>query len=207
MHPTGSSHQSVPSAVTDWEALWAPYDEATYQTALGFLEPEDVVVDLGAGDLRFAQRAAQRVRKVFAVERNLEVLRSASCGRAENLFVVCADALAWSFPEDVTVGVLLMRHCRHFKGYVARLRAAGCRRLITNARWGMDVECVSLAPQTPYRQAPPGWYACLCGAVGFKTAAVETLPTEALDTSCSVEDCPVCLSSRMPSSLQAWSRR
>lgn len=205
MKHAGSMHRSL--MPSDWEALWAPYDEATYSAALDFLEPSDVVLDIGAGDLRFAQRAARSVRKVFAIERNLEVLRSASCRNSENLIVVCADALEWSFPEGLTVGVLLMRHCRHFKDYVIRLRAVGCRRLITNARWGMDVECVSLAPQSPFRAAPPGWYACSCGAVGFKTAAPEEILAKALDTSLSVEDCPACLSSRMTSLLHPWSRR
>lgn len=208
MKRTEIIHRSIaPSAGTDWEALWTPYDEATYQAALDFLEPGDVVLDIGAGDLRFAQRAARRVRKVIAIERNLEVLRSASRRNSENLIVVCADALTWSFPEGITVGVLLMRHCRHCKDYFTRLRAVGCQRLITNARWGMDVECVSLAPQPSYWSAPPGWYACSCGAVGFKTAPAEELQAKALDTSISVEDCPACLASRMASSLQPWSRR
>ena len=203
-----SIHRSgVPSADTDWETLWAPYDEATYQAALDFLEPGDVVLDIGAGDLRFAQRAARRVRKVLAIERNLTVLRSACRRNSENLIVVCADALTWSFPEGLTVGVLLMRYCRHFQDYSTRLRAAGCQRLITNARWGMDVECVSLAPQTPFSSAPPGWYACACGAVGFKTAPAEELPAEALASSLSVEDCPACLASRLALSQQPWSRQ
>jgi SAM-dependent methyltransferase len=190
---------------SDWEALWAPYDEATYQAALDHLESSDVVLDIGAGDLRFARRAAQRVRKVFAIERNREVLRSATQEIPENLIVVCADALVWSFPGGITTAVLLMRHCRHFKNYVARLQAVGCRRLITNARWGMDVECVPLARQVPYSAAPPGWYACSCGSVGFKTASAEELSAEGLDAVLSVEDCPACLSSRQASPLQSWS--
>lgn len=61
---------------SDWEALWAPYDEATYLAALGFLRPSDVVLDIGAGDLRFARRAARLVRTVIAVEQNAETLRA-----------------------------------------------------------------------------------------------------------------------------------
>jgi SAM-dependent methyltransferase len=205
---TDSSHHSADSA--DWEAIWAPYDEATYEAALGFLESSDVVLDIGAGDLRFARRAARRVRHVFAIERNQEVLRSVPrtpVETPENLSVICADALAWSYPEGLTTAVLLMRHCRHFQDYVHRLRAAGCQRLVTNARWGMAVECVSLAAQAPYWAAPPGWYACSCGAVGFKTAVPEEIHAEMLATSRSVDDCPVCLSVRMAKSLQPWSRR
>jgi len=194
-------------APSDWEAVWAPYDEATYSTALDYLGSGDVVLDIGAGDLRFARRAARRARKVIAVERNREVLEAGSGQIPENLSVVCADALAWPFPEGITVGVLLMRHCRHYGDYTARLRAAGCRRLVTNARWGMDVECVPLDPQTPYWAAPPGWYACSCGAVGFKAAPPEELLPGALDLSISVEDCPACLAARMASSLHPWSPR
>jgi hypothetical protein len=103
--------------------------------------------------------------------------------------------------------VLLMRHCQHFAEYVSRLRAVGCQRLVTNARWGMAVECVPLTRQIPYWTAPPGWYACSCGAVGFKPAPAEELLPGALDSSLSVEDCPVCLSARAVLSLQPWSRR
>ena len=106
--------------------------------------------------------------------------------------MVCADALVWPYPEGITTAVLLMRHCRHFQDYVLRLRAAGCPRLITNARWGMDVECVSLARQPAYEAVPPGWYACLCGAVGFKAAPPEELQAGTLEGSRSVEDCPAC---------------
>lgn len=196
-----------PLTASDWEARWAPYDQATYDAALAFLEPDDVVLDLGAGDLRFARWAAGRVRRVFAIERNRKLLGSRTPEEPANLIVICADALAWPIPEGITAGVLLMRHCLHYRDFAARLRAAGCRRLITNARWGMDVECVSLAPQTPYWAAPPGWYACSCGAVGFKTAPPQEIFPEALATSLSVEDCPDCLPARRASLLQQWSTR
>ncbi len=197
-----------PTSDLDWEGLWAPYDEGTYTTALDLLKPDDVVLDIGAGDLRFARQAARRVRRVFAIERSREVLSAGASqdGDPENLTVLCADALTLPYPEGITVAVLLMRHCRHFKDYVARLRAAGCRRLITNARWGMDVECLPLDPQPPYWMAPGGWYACACGAVGFKVPP-EGLPADALDSTFSVEDCPACLASRVVPIALAGSRR
>jgi SAM-dependent methyltransferase len=207
MNPNPTSAQSLPprTPVTlanprpvDWEALWAPYDEGTYRTALDLLQPNDVVLDIGAGDLRFARRAALRVRKVIAVERNRSVLMARSAAEEPtNLMVVCGDALALPIPEGITTAVLLMRHCRHFKEHLLRLRAAGCRRLITNARWGMDVECVPLEPQLPYWSAPSGWYACACGTVGFKIPAGGEVPATALDSTVSVEDCPACLAPRV----------
>ena len=177
--------------VTDegWEAAWAPYDTATYRAALNFLRADDVVLDIGAGDLRFARQAAARARRVLAIERRRDLLIGP---RPANLGVICADALSVLFPSSITVGVLLMRHCRHFAGYVARLRAVGCWRLITNARWGMDVECVSLAPQLPVAAAAPGWYACLCGAVGFILGAPEAITSEVLRRTQSLETCPAC---------------
>ena len=90
-----------------WESLWAVYDEATYSAALAFIRPDDVVLDIGAGDLRFARRAAVRARRVIAIERRAELL-AAPC--PSNLTVLCGDARALPFPFGVTVGVLLMRH-------------------------------------------------------------------------------------------------
>src|SRR5512137_989487 len=123
-----------------WEALWAPYDEPTYQLVLDYVRPYDVVLDIGAGDLRLTRRVAAVARRVYAIERDPAVLtrsdRRAACWPA-NLIVICADALATAFPPDVTTALLLMRHCtrEHFAAYRQRLSALPrCRRLITNAR-------------------------------------------------------------------------
>lgn len=176
---------------TDWEVWWAPYDEATYQAALAFIGRGDVVLDIGAGDLRFARRAAARARHVIAVERNPALLTDAPAANPR-LTVVCTDALRTPVPPGVTVAVLLMRHCQHFAEYVGRLRAAGCRRLITNARWGMGVECLSLARQAVFEAAAPGWYACLCGQVGFKPCPPEWITTDTLQRVQALEECPAC---------------
>lgn len=184
-----------PPSDRDWEALWAPYDESVYETALGMLETHDVALDLGAGDLRFTRRAASRVRRIIAVERNPEILRfglETGGPVPENLTTARADAREWSFPKDITVGVLLMRHCRHLREYITRLREVGCRRLITNARWGMDVECIPLTQQPSFAQARNGWYGCLCGAVGFKAVTIEEIDAASLNVLSSVEDCPAC---------------
>ncbi len=177
----------------DWEAAFAPYTEDTYRAALEMIAPDDVALDIGAGDLRFARRAAARARRVIAIERRAELLTGAC---PPNLAVLCGDARTLPFPSGVTVGVLLMRHCRCFRRYAAKLRAVGCQRLITNARWGMDVECVSLAPQPHFDSAEPGWYACLCGAVGFKPGPPEAITLETLQLIQSLETCPACQSGR-----------
>jgi SAM-dependent methyltransferase len=190
------------NAVRDWEAVWAPYDSDTYAAALHFLRPDDVVLDIGAGDLRFARLAASRVERVIAVERNPDLLFGAPMSAdfrrhprvaASNVDVVCADALTVPFPPGITAGVLLMRHCHHFREYAAKLRAVGCRRLVTNARWGMNVEAVRLdTPCVPHCTLRSAWYACECGAVGFAPGPAELLNGESLDNVIEVEQCPKC---------------
>lgn len=158
--------------LTDWEGWFSPYDDEIYDEVLKNVAEDDVVLDIGAGDLRLALRLAERARRVYAVEVNPKVLGSAleaiGWDLPRNLVVICANALDVPFPDDVTVAVLLMRHCRHFGDYVAKLRAIGCRRLITNARWKARVEVIELAVRgEDFSQVGGGWYACKCGAVGF----------------------------------------
>ena len=185
-------HLTVGSAAwssADWEDAWSPYDDGTYDAALRFIRPDDVVLDIGAGDLRFALRAAACARAVIAIERRADLLRRQT---PPNVDILCGDALSLSFTRGVTVAVLLMRHCAHFADYVAKLQAAGIRQLVTNARWGMDVECVSLTPLHAFDDAPPGWYACLCGAVGFKPCWPEQVTATLLALVSQVKDCPAC---------------
>lgn len=180
----------------DWESLWAPYDEATYRFVIERVSARDVVVDIGAGDLRLAQRLAGIAEWVYAIERNPEVFGRAGrlIDQPENLSPVCADALVWPLPRDLTVAVLLMRHCtrEHFAEYVRRLKAVGCKRLITNARWRMGVEMIDLQSARPYNAERMGWYACQCGAVGFTPGDPDRITDELLRDVAEVSDCPVC---------------
>lgn len=238
--------------LSEWEARWAPYDEATYAAVLAAIRPDDVVLDIGAGDLRLARRMAKVARRVIAWEIQPELLKAAVQGTiasrkgadsplpaaavhgtalsrtghdsssrirdpaartddphritgptgagfannfaaSQRLIAVCTDARTEPVPPGVTVAVLLMRHCTHYALYVEKLRAAGCRRLITNARWGMGVEVIDLGPGPPFDSVGAGWYACrLCGATGWAgedpAAATEATLTSVTD----VEGCPVC---------------
>lgn len=179
-----------------WEAMYAPYDQPTYQEVLDLLMTADVVLDIGAGDLRLSRQIAPIVRKVYAVEMNASVLDQASAARDPlpgNLIPICADAWAFRFPADTTVGVMLMRHCIHFRLYFEKLRDAGARRFITNARWRMGVEEVDLrADRLLYASADMGWYACLCGAIGFKAGAAGQWSIEMDQVIHEVADCPHC---------------
>jgi hypothetical protein len=174
-----------------WEAIWAPYDEDTYARALGFIPDDAVVLDIGAGDLRLARRIAGRARLVYAIEQHAELIAGEPL--PPNLIVICGDARELSFPAGIDTAVLLMRHCRHFALYRQKLEAAGCRRLITNARWGMGVECIDLtAPALEYDQLPIGWYACRCGASGFRPGPPEQLTTFLAESVYEVDNCPEC---------------
>ncbi len=189
---------SLTFSAADWEAMFAPYDQSTYLAALELLRPEDVVLDIGAGDLRFSRQMARIANKVYAVEINESVLRqglASSDPLPENLIPIHADTQAFDFPIVTTVGVLLMRHCTHFRLYLERLRMAGARRLITNARWRMSVEEVDLqAERTLFKDLAMGWYACSCGATGFKVgpAGAEKWSIEMDKRIHEVTDCPQC---------------
>jgi hypothetical protein len=181
-----------------WEAMYAPYDQPTYQAVLQLLKPEDIVFDIGAGDLGFSRQIARLVSKVYAVEINDLILQKGFSSRdllPDNLIPMHADARAFDFPTDITVGVLLMRHCTHFRLYSEKLRMAGARRLITNARWhmNMSVEEVNLqVERTSFSEVGMGWYACLCGATGFKVGPVEQWSNDMDRVIHEVADCPQC---------------
>ena len=180
-----------------WEAMHAPYDQPTYQSVLDQLDSSDVILDIGAGDLRLARRMARISRKVYAVEINQAVLDQADAAHDPlpgNLIPLCADARALDFPCDITAGVLMMRHCTCFNLYAEKLQKAGANRLITNARWRMDVEVVELtAPRKSFDEIEMGWYACLCGGTGFKEGPAECWSMELDRITNEVSDCPHCM--------------
>lgn len=178
---------------SDWELRWAPYDQATYDMVLAELEARDVILDIGAGDLRLSRQMAARVERVYAVEINPALPARASRPLPDNLVVIEGDARYQALAEGITCGVLLMRHTRHYPVFAARLRQAGAARLITNARWGMSVETVDLSkPGRPYERLPFGWYACQCGATGFKPGPAEALTPENVRSIHEVCQCPAC---------------
>ena len=145
----------------EWEFRWASYDLPTYQLVLNQLLSNDIILEIGAGDLRLARKMAALTRKVYALEINRSILDEGLASSAPlpgNLIPICVDARAFDFPTGITSGVLLMRHCAHFQWYAEKLRDCGCRRLITNARWGMNVEVIDLnAARIPFEKVKLGW--------------------------------------------------
>lgn len=182
---------------SSWEAMFAPYDLSTYQAVLDTLRSEDVILDIGAGDLRLAQQMARIVQKVYAVEIDPELLDRATAWRGPlpaSLIPICADARLLDFPSDVTAGVLLMRHCTCFRLYVEKLQNTGAARLVTNARWRMAVEVVDLqVRRTSFADARMGWFACLCGGTGFKEGPAELWSVEMDNETHEVSSCPKCM--------------
>jgi Ribosomal RNA adenine dimethylase len=178
-----------------WERMWAPYDAATYQQVLAKVSHTDTILEIGAGDLRLSRLLAGRARKVYAIEINREQLASAGADLPANLYRIHDDARVAHYPEGITTAVLLMRHCTHFELYYTRLKLINCRRLITNARWGMNVEVIDLAaPRHRYSEMEIGWYACCCGSRGFKPGPAELLTEENRDNYWELDSCPDCSS-------------
>lgn len=177
---------------TAWEAMFAPYDQLTYQAVLDQIHPEDVIIDIGAGDLRLSRRMAGIARRVYAVEMNACLL-TGSDPLLPNLIPIHADARELEFPGDITTGVLLMRHCTCFRLYTQKLRGAGASRLITNARWGMAVEMIDLRSSgRPFADVEMGWFACACGNRGFKEGPAEHWTFELDELINEVSCCPLC---------------
>lgn len=190
-HTFGGQWSVVNGPLDEWEERWAAYDEPTYQAALSYLKPEDVVLDIGAGDLRLARRLAHLARHVYAIEMQPQLL-ALQPALPGNLTVICADARLIPWPRGITLGILLMRHCTHLGLYAARLRELGCRRLITNARWRLGVELMDLGPRLPWSKVDFGWYACFCGQTGFVPGPPERLTAERLEQIFETEHCPAC---------------
>jgi hypothetical protein len=177
----------------EWEWMWAPYDAPTYQLVLEQINPQDIVLDIGAGDLRLSRQMANKARRVYAVEQNQSLLKRSSTKLPANLETITGDARTMFFPEGITVAVLLMRHCTHFSLYFNKLRDCGCQRLITNARWGMNVETIDLqSPGGNYQSFEIGWYGCRCGNRGFKLGPATLLTEDFIEQVWELDSCPIC---------------
>ena len=191
-----------PTEEKSWEQLWAPYSENIYRSVLAQIKPDDVVLEIGAGDLRLACQLSKAARKVYAIEIHGSVMSNHSdymqplikkTRIPANLKIIIGDARKIPFPDDITVGVLLMRYCYHFQLYEEKLLATHCTRLITNSRWRMGVETINLLTRRiPYDRLPIGWYACWCGHTGFKPGEIESVTPEVMKTIHEVTGCPYC---------------
>lgn len=177
----------------DWEEMWAPYDEPIYTAVLNEIGTDDIVLDIGAGDLRLARRMAKYAERVYAIERNKELVADPKPDLPSNCQVTAADARLIPFPEDISVSVLLMRHCTSFAQYWAKLAATRCKKLITNARWGLGIEIIDLTEERfSIENIAIGWYACCCGGTGFLPGETELINEQVLNRIWEVDACPAC---------------
>ena len=177
----------------DWEMMWAPYDDPTYQMVLDEILVDDIVLEIGAGDLRLSRLLAKISQLVYAVEIQPHILENQTQPLPKNLIVINGNALIIPYPEQISAGVLLMRHCTHFQLYAERLKKMGCERLVTNARWRLGVEVVHLqSERTPYSLVEMGWYACWCGSTGFIPGETDKYTLEMDSKVNEVIGCPLC---------------
>ena len=185
-----------------WEMMWAPYDEPTYTAVLEQIRPDDIVLEIGAGDLRLARRIARRARRILAIERNIELIDRPDLDMPANFQVIGGDARWIPFPQDISVAVLLMRHCSSLAWYWSKLMGTRCERLITNARWGLGIETVDLTTnRLPFETVHMGWYACRCGGTGFLPGEAERINYHVLNMIWEVDRCPACRSGYLSSNL------
>ena len=173
--------------------MWAPYDSQIYQLVLEQLSAGDIVLEIGAGDLRLSREIARRTKRVYAIEQNETLLERYSRRLPTNIHLIAGDARYTPFPNGITMAVLLMRHCTHFALYFDKLQSGTCSKLITNARWGMNVETIDLEARRPsYRSLDIGWFACRCGQRGFKPGPPQEI-TEVIENRIwEVGSCPSC---------------
>lgn len=99
-----------------WEVFFVPED-MYYGSCLDRLNRNDVVFDVGAGDMRFDLIMAETVRKVYAVEINpttiARALRIIGYDLPANVVAICGNAFEMELPSDVTAVTCLMIHRQH----------------------------------------------------------------------------------------------
>lgn len=99
-----------------WEIFIVP-ESMFYEEVLSMISGDDVVFDVGAGDLRFDIMLSEKVKKVYAVEINPGFLGGAlkiiGYDMPRNVVAICGNAFEWELPSDVTVVTCLLIHRQH----------------------------------------------------------------------------------------------
>jgi 16S rRNA A1518/A1519 N6-dimethyltransferase RsmA/KsgA/DIM1 with predicted DNA glycosylase/AP lyase activity len=113
-----------------WERQWAPHDEPTYWMVLEYARPHDVILEIGAGDFRLSRRLAAKSRFVYGLEISPILVTFAKAEpKIDNLRIILGDAYNHPLPKDITLAVLMMRHCQGFGLLADKLVSTGCTRL------------------------------------------------------------------------------
>lgn len=78
-----------------------------HDKVLSMLQKDDVVLDAGCGCCVFAYRASLKVKKVYAIDLNVDLIIKAlsilSWNLPKNLIIICGDWVNFPVPKDVTV--------------------------------------------------------------------------------------------------------
>lgn len=98
------------SNTTMISAMYIPH-ENQYSEVLALVEKDDVVIDMGSGDFRFPLLLSEKVKKVYALELNPELVSKAldiiGYHIPTNLIVICTDWFHFPIPYDVNVIICL----------------------------------------------------------------------------------------------------
>lgn len=105
---------------------WFCPDKSCYNFVLKNVSSEDVVMDIGSGDLRLPLLLSEKVKKVYAVEVNPKIvgdaLKAIGYNLPRNVIVYCANILDIKIPSDVTIVTILMRHCLHQEEFLHKFK-------------------------------------------------------------------------------------
>lgn len=87
-------------------AIYYPHEDQ-YKQVLKLVKKKDVIIDMGSGDFRFPLMLSQKVKKVYAIELNPELVHNAlkiiNYHLPKNLIIICGDWVNISIPKDVTI--------------------------------------------------------------------------------------------------------
>lgn len=93
---------------------WFLPEKEEYRIVLDRVCKDDVILDIGAGNLALDVILADRCKKVYAVECNpftvSKALKTIGYDLPRNLIVICANGLDVPIPSDVNTLVMLLRH-------------------------------------------------------------------------------------------------
>lgn len=85
-------------------AMYIPHNNQ-YSKVLEMVNKEDTVIDMGSGDFRFPIMLSRKVKKVYALELNPELLSKTlniiKYHLPSNLTIICADWYNFPIPNNV----------------------------------------------------------------------------------------------------------
>jgi len=91
-------------------AIYVPHDNQ-YSTVLNLVNKDDIVIDMGSGDFRFSIMLSKKVKKVYALELNPELVSKSlniiKYHLPSNLTIICADWFNFPIPNDVNTIICL----------------------------------------------------------------------------------------------------